>query len=96
MTPIILPTADQVTDAMRPVITVGGLIDMIADLVAAGTTPAWILLHPMDAATVIEELNDHGTAPDKAVIGVIQGVLIGANEQVTRGSARVVPKVVMQ
>lgn len=93
MTPQILITApDQISEAMELVITVASLNEMITDLVAAGMPPGAIVLNPMDARIVIEELNDHGTAPDAAVIGFIQGVPITQHAQVNRGAARIIPK----
>lgn len=76
-------------DARLLALTVEGVQSMIADHTTEHLRPYEVVLHPLDCEAIKDELNDHGTDPRQAVLGIVNGCLIRAHHDVPRGSARV-------
>jgi len=74
---------------MRLEITVEGVKEMIADHTTEHLQPYEVILNPLDCEAIKDELNDHGTDPRQHVLGIVNGCLIRAHADVSRGSARV-------
>jgi hypothetical protein len=78
-------------------ITFDGLQEMVEDLIAEGFHPRVILLHPIDAQELKEDviLNCPDRSPDAentaaGAIAIIKGCVVGGDPQVPRGQAHVV------
>lgn len=70
-------------------ITVEGVKAMIADHTTEHLQPYEVVLNPLDCEAIKDELNDHGTDPRQNVLGIVNGCLVRAQRDITRGSARV-------
>lgn len=77
------------TDTPLLAITVESVREMLAAHTTEHTQPYAVQFHPLDCESIKDELNDHGTDARQAVVGVINGCLVTAHRDVSRGSARV-------
>jgi hypothetical protein len=71
-------------------LSIADLHEMIADVRRQGGRPSLILVSEFDKADLKSELNDGGTDPDDAIIGLINGCIIVSHPHVPRFAARVV------
>ena len=78
-------------------LTIDGLREMIDDLRRSGVTPAYVLVGPMDARDVTNEVMAHakevlpGIRDDKGSIAIIEGIPVLSRADVPRGKAWVIP-----
>ncbi len=90
--------AAGVGDALQLRLTIDGLSEMIGDLRAAGYNPQIVLVSEYDRRDLNQDLMGASVTPvskedehhDQNQIGIIHGVMIMANADISRGKCRVV------
>jgi hypothetical protein len=79
----------EISDPANLKMSVAAIREMLDDVrVTTGKIPRAIYMNPMDAGDIRNELNDHGTDADNAVIAVIYGAPVLAHPDVSRGTVR--------